>query len=215
VTYGYDDDWYAPPLVSVITPTWQRHNTLLGRCIPSVSAQTYPHVEHVIVSDGPDDELRARFMAAQDPGFRRLILLDEHPAVPHWGTFARRAGLEAAQGEFITYNDDDDALRTEHCALLAQALIDNPDAGFAYSWMLSHNPSGDHTIGDCVPPVYGQLGSPMIMHRRSVLEFATWGEPDAAEDWKLVELWIASGVQYVPVKQVTVDVYPSTFANLL
>ena len=72
-----------------------------------------------------------------------------------------------------------------------------------------------HVIGDTDAPVYGQLGSPMIMHRRSVLEFATWGEPDAAEDWKLVELWIASGVQYVPVKQVTVDVYPSTFANLL
>jgi len=216
VTYGYDDGFHPVPLVSVVTPTWHRHDLLLNRCIPSVAAQGYPNVEHVIVSDGPDDELRAKFMACQTPGFRRLILLDEHPAVPHWGTFARRAGLEAAQGEFITYNDDDDALRPEHCALLAQALIDNPQAGFAYSWMLSHNPSGDHTIGDCVPPVYGQLGSPMIMHRRELTsKYATWGEPDAAEDWKMVELWIANGVQFTHVPQVTVDVYPSTFANLL
>jgi len=215
VTYGYDDGFCPLPLVSVITPTWQRHDLLLNRCIPSVSAQTYPHVEHIIVSDGPDEELRAKFMSIQDPGFRRLILLDEHPAVPHWGTFARTAGVEAARGEFIAYNDDDDALRPEHCALLAQALIDHPEAGFAYSRMVSHNPSGDHVIGDCVPPVYGQLGSPMLMHRRDILQQAAWGEPDAAEDWKLVELWIAAGVQYIHVHEDTVDVYPSTFANLL
>jgi glycosyltransferase involved in cell wall biosynthesis len=215
MTYGEALTWHEPPLVSVITPTWQRHGLLLNRCIPSVSAQTYPHVEHVIVSDGPDEELRAKFTSCQDPGFRRLIALDEHSPVPHWGTFARLAGLEAAMGEFIAYCDDDDALRPEHCALLAQALTDNPGAGFAYSWMLSHNPSGDHVIGDVVPPVYGNFGTPMMMHRRSVLRYAGWGEPDAAEDWKLIELWIASGVQYVPVKQATVDVYPSTFANLL
>lgn len=203
------------PLVSVITPTWRRHGLLLDRCVPSVGSQTYPHVEHVIVSDGPDEELKVKILQRQGPGLIRYIQLPEHPGVPHWGTFARRAGLEAAQGSLITYNDDDDALRPEHCALLAQALIDHSEAGFAYSWMLSHNPSGDHVIGDVVPPVYGQLGSPMLMHRRSVLEYATWGEPDAAEDWKMVELWLASGVQYVPVKQATVDVYPSTFAGLL
>jgi len=208
-------DVWEMPLVSVITPTWQRHDLLVNRCIPSVSAQAYPNIEHVIVSDGPDPELRTRLLACQGPGFRRLIHLDEHPAGPHWGTYCRQAGVAAAMGEFITYNDDDDALRPEHCTLLAQALIDNPQAGFAYSWMVSHNPSGDHVIGDCVPPVYGQLGSPMIMHRRSVLQYATWGEPDAAEDWKLVEQWIANGVQYIPVKRPTVDVYPSTFANLL
>ena len=45
------------PLVSVITPTWLRHDWLLHRCMPSVQGQTYPHIEHIIVSDGPDPEL--------------------------------------------------------------------------------------------------------------------------------------------------------------
>lgn len=208
-------DVWDMPLVTVITPTWQRHDLLLDRCIPSVSAQTYPNVEHVIVSDGPDPELRTRLIGCQLPGFRRLVCLDEHPAGPHWGTYCRLAGLAAANGSLITYNDDDDALRPDHCALLAQSLIDHPEAGFAYSWMLSHNPSGDHVIGDCVPPVYGQLGSPMLMHREEITEkYGTWGEPDAAEDWKMVSHWLANGVQFTPVRQVTVDVYPSTYANL-
>lgn len=47
-----------PPLVSVITPTWNRHDLLLTRCLPSVQAQDYPAVEHVIISDGPDEDLR-------------------------------------------------------------------------------------------------------------------------------------------------------------
>ena len=46
------------PLVSVITPTWQRADLLVNRCIPSVQAQDYPVVEHIIVSDGPDQLLR-------------------------------------------------------------------------------------------------------------------------------------------------------------
>ena len=45
------------PLVSVVTPTWQRHEWLLERCIASVQAQTYPLIEHVIVCDGPDPGL--------------------------------------------------------------------------------------------------------------------------------------------------------------
>ena len=47
----------TPPTCSVITSTWQRHEALLQRAIPSVLAQTYPDVRHVIASDGPDDYL--------------------------------------------------------------------------------------------------------------------------------------------------------------
>src|SRR5262252_1881600 len=45
------------PSVDVVTPTWERHDVLLNRAIPSVQAQTYPNVRHIVVSDGPDMEL--------------------------------------------------------------------------------------------------------------------------------------------------------------
>src|SRR5678810_1424794 len=44
------------PLLSIITPTWDRHD-LLAELIDHVREQTYPSIEHVIVSDGPDDAL--------------------------------------------------------------------------------------------------------------------------------------------------------------
>jgi cellulose synthase/poly-beta-1,6-N-acetylglucosamine synthase-like glycosyltransferase len=41
------------PLVSIITPTWKRRDLLVKRALPSVAAQDYPNIEHVVVSDGP------------------------------------------------------------------------------------------------------------------------------------------------------------------
>jgi len=60
------------PRVSVITPTWQRHDLLLSRTVPSVQAQRYPSVEHIIVSDGPDPELKDKLAQPWTDGWRNL-----------------------------------------------------------------------------------------------------------------------------------------------
>lgn len=191
------------PVVSVITPTWRRHGLLLERCVPSVAAQTRADAEHVVVSDGPDPELAALLPAGVV--YREL---PEHAPGEHWGHAARLAGLEASAGELITYVDDDDALRPEHCALLAAALEEDPGAGFACSRMVTHRRSGDSVLGSN-PPRYGDTGTPMLMHRRSVLEHGTWGPASACEDWDLVARWIAAGIAWVHVPVTTVDVWPS------
>jgi glycosyltransferase involved in cell wall biosynthesis len=54
------------PLVSVVTSTWRRADVLMQRCIPSVMAQSYPNVEHIIVSDRPDDELLGKLRSFLD-----------------------------------------------------------------------------------------------------------------------------------------------------
>ena len=199
-------------LVSVITPTWLRHDPLLRRCIPSVTAQDYPAVEHVVVSDGPDPELRVLLAAAE--GVAVYVELDVHDPERHWGAAARRVGIAASTGSLITYVDDDDALRPDHVSLLAAALEANPDAGFAVSRMVSHHPSGPVTFG-YGELQYGQVGTPMLMHRRELLDVAGWGAPSACEDWDMVACWIAAGTPHVRVDADTSDVYPSTYgANL-
>jgi glycosyltransferase involved in cell wall biosynthesis len=200
-----------PPKVSVITPTWRRHDLLLDRCVPSVQAQAHPGIEHIVISDGPDPELKGILMQPQ-PWPRRLWYheLPVHDEALHWGGPARTAGIELAAGEYITYCDDDDALRPEHCTLLAGALDAHPEAGFAVSRMLSHTPGGDLTIGTG-PLAGGDVGTPMLMHRRSVLDVAGWGSPDRFEDWNLVWAWISAGISYVRVLAETSDVWPSIF----
>lgn len=207
------------PLVTVITPTWQRHDLLLDRCIPSVQAQEYLLVEHVIVSDGPDDSL------AFEIGWRiarngwkvpiRYYELPEHDPEKHWGVPGRLAAIKQAHGDYITYCDDDDALRPGHCGLMARALLDQPEAGFAVSRMLSHHesdPSRDQVFG-WGPLALGNVGTPMIMHRREILEHGTWGSASYTEDWDLVRRWLDAGVTCANVSAETSDVYPSYYRD--
>jgi O-antigen biosynthesis protein len=205
------------PKISVVTPTWQRHNLLLERCIPSIQAQAYKSVEHIIVSDGPDERLAAALKA----GRRDLITafghktwyfeLPEHDPAEHWGTYARLHGLDYASGDLIAYCDDDDALRPEHCALLAAALAEHPEAGWASSVIAGHHPGGAVTEIGHGPPSLGNIGTPAIMHRREILAHGTWGEPGIFEDWELANQWIHAGLAHVKVDEVTCDAWPSRF----
>jgi len=200
------------PKVTVVTPTWQRHEMLLTRCIPAVQAQGYPDVEHLVISDGPDQELGAKLSQPWLDGWKGLWYreLPEHAPEPNFGHYARLHGAELASGEYVTYCDDDDALRPLHCQLLAAALDENPDAGYAVSMMLSHGPHGDTTIG-WGPLACGNVGTPMIMHRREILEHGTWGPPSRLEDWEVVLKWINAGITHVRVDEETSDVWPSLY----
>lgn len=198
----------ADPLVSVITPTWERWQLLLGRCIPSVLAQDYPALEHVVVSDGPDPDLRdfitAKLSLAPHPV--RFAELPEHDPEAQWGHHARLHGIDLAKGEYIAYLDDDNSWRSYHVRLLVEAL-EETGASFAYPLMAVHG-RGEYVIG-ADPPAEGQIDTSMIVHRRGLLDVATWrwypGIPTI--DWDLVERWMAAGATWVRVPSVTCDYY--------
>lgn len=186
--------------VTCVTPTWQRHHLLLERCIPSVQVQTWPDVEHVVVSDGPDDRLAA-IIDGVDVVYGEL---PEHPDDPcNFGAYARNHGLTLATGELVCYLDDDNAFRPDHVQVLAEALL-NSDADFVYSQMLRH-PAED-VVGR-PPPAHGTVDSSTLMHRRETPgKFGLWPTPSPyAIDWELVKGWLERGATWVHVPQVTVD----------
>jgi glycosyltransferase involved in cell wall biosynthesis len=191
----------------VVTPTWQRHDLLFSRCIPSVAAQSYGSVEHVVVSDGPDEELRDKLAGL--PGVR-FEELPEHDPGARWGHWARLHGTGVAKGDYITYLDDDDAYRPEHCRLLAAALDENPGAGFAYARTIMHAQGGAYCRIGTDPPQYGQI-TVTLMHRRALLDVATWEQSEPTIDWDLVSRWLAAGVRYTSVGADTADIWPSTY----
>ena len=196
----------AVPLISVITPTWQRHDLLLDRCIPSVAAQDYPAVQHVIVSDGPDNVLAGK-IAGRSCGAVVWDALPAHDPAARWGHWARLRGLELATGEYIAYLDDDNAFRPGHLAKLAAALDADPSAGFAYSQIMMHNGGSSYVVG-VPPPAYGQIDTAAIMHRRRLLDTATWrDEGQVTIDWDIVERWLHAGAGWAHVPEVTSDYY--------
>lgn len=193
------------PTISVVTPTWQRHDHLILRCIPSVADQLYPRVEHIVVSDGKDNALYNRLKMDAPPGVR-YAELDSHDPTARWGHWARLAGIEMATGDLIAYLDDDNSYRPQHLWLLASALGEDPDAGFAYPRTLMHVYGNEYEIGTD-PPQYGHVDTSGIVHRRGILEVETWKPSLPTIDWDLVNRWMIAGIKWVHVPEVTCDYF--------
>lgn len=146
-------------LVSVITATIpSRADILEHRCKPSVAAQLYTNIEHIIELDDPPSG--------------------------DWGVRARLRALKRAKGDFIAYLDDDNAyLETHILDLMTQITITG--CNFVFS-------DDNRHIGNGVPS-FGHIDTSTILHRRDLLEIATWQPSGYAADWDLVERWLAAG----------------------
>jgi glycosyltransferase involved in cell wall biosynthesis len=92
----------APPVVSVIIPTWRRPE-LVRRAIASAAAQTEQRIEIIVVVDGRDDETIAALDRDADA---RLVV---HVPAAHLGNAdARNAGVALARAAWVAFLDDDD-----------------------------------------------------------------------------------------------------------
>src|SRR5262245_12048180 len=109
------------PLVSVLTPTWQRPELLAG-AIENVREQTYRPLEHVVISDGPD----LGFDARMGDQFRAGLILD----IPvrwvalgrNWSTYLPDSFCAApttvamllARGDVQGWLSDDERMTPDH-----------------------------------------------------------------------------------------------------
>lgn len=90
-------------MISVIIPTHNRVD-LLPRAIMSVLNQTFKDIEIIIVNDGSTDGTDA--LMEQYSYDKRINYISYTPA--RGGNFARNTGIEASNGDFIAFLDDDD-----------------------------------------------------------------------------------------------------------
>ena len=90
------------PLVSVITPTYNRLR-LLGPAVASVCAQSVADWELIVVDDGSSDGTVEWMRARGDPRIHCISL-------PHTGDVGRlrNEGARAARGQFLAFLDSDD-----------------------------------------------------------------------------------------------------------
>ncbi|MGT0191863.1 glycosyltransferase family 2 protein [Burkholderia pyrrocinia] len=107
------------PLVSIIVRT-HRRPALLRETLMSLSHQTYPRVEVVVVEDGPADsrDLVDREFSG------RLNVRYEATGVPVGRSAAGNLGLSVARGEWIGFLDDDDQFYADHVETLMQVAKD-------------------------------------------------------------------------------------------
>lgn len=92
----------AAPAVSVILPTRNRAD-LLRRSVQSVLAQTWTDLELIVVDDASTDHTAEVLGRFTDPRLRVLRRERNSGAAA-----ARNAGMSAARGRYIAFQDDDD-----------------------------------------------------------------------------------------------------------
>ncbi|MEM8784656.1 MAG: glycosyltransferase [Pseudomonadota bacterium] len=89
-------------LVSVVIPAFRARETL-PRTLASVAAQTYPHLEVIVVEDGSDDGTRALIEAYSHHPARY-----KHSGENNGAAAARNVAVAEATGDFIAFLDADD-----------------------------------------------------------------------------------------------------------
>lgn len=94
--------------MSVVIPTFNRRDTLIGAVASAVS-QSYPHKEIIVVDDGSTDGT-GNMVRRHFPVVRYIY--QENRGV----SAARNTGIKAAQGEFIAFLDSDDCWLPEKLA---------------------------------------------------------------------------------------------------
>lgn len=139
----------SPPNVSVIIPNYNRE-TLVADTISNLLAQTLQPDEIIVVDDGSTDKSVEVIRSFGD----KIKLIQQANQGPG---AARNAGLRAATGEFIQFQDSDDLYSLNK--LEAQAkLLEKTGADIAFSPWVKLKINGrnatleDHVLQHAMPP---------------------------------------------------------------
>ena len=117
-------------LVTVIIPAYNSEKTIQDAILSALS-QTWEDIEVIVVDDGSTDDTLTlcRAIAAENEKVRIIHSKEEGVSA------ARNRGITAANGEFITFLDADDALEPDMVAVLMDILAntgaDIAGCGFA------------------------------------------------------------------------------------
>jgi len=122
------------PKISVIMSTFNRAETFLPAAIKSVLDQTYKDFELIVVDDCSTDNTKEVVESFAEKDNRVLYIPMERNTGSD--TKPKNTGILAAQGEFISFVDDDTELFPYHLEVLISKLENNPKLDVVYSDML-------------------------------------------------------------------------------
>ena len=109
------------PLVTVITPTFNRADILLERAVKTCKEQTYQNIEHIIIGDGCTDDTEKKI---KDLNYVNIKFYNIEKKISYkkkienvWFSGPVRAlnfGLKKSKGIWIARLDDDDIWEKDH-----------------------------------------------------------------------------------------------------
>lgn len=129
--------------VSVVVATFRRE-TELRNALESLTKQTYPDVEIIVVDDNADQDWNRKVVAVVE------AFCSDHPDVPlklivnipNMGSAqTRNVGIEASSGDYITFLDDDDIYMPDKISNQV-AFMEAGDYDYSITDLSLYNKSG-------------------------------------------------------------------------
>jgi len=114
----------SAPLISVVVSTRDRPDRL-RTCLSRLARQIYPAFETVVVDNAPRSTDVRRIADAQATEQNLKYVLEERPGL----SWARNAGIAAADGEIVAFLDDDEAADEHWLAEIARGFARARDVG--------------------------------------------------------------------------------------
>lgn len=206
-------------LVSVITGTYNRPN-LINKCIGEVRKQTYPNIEHCIVSDGPDPLLRiwakTGWNEAPYKEFADDVPIKFVETGRQWSQFLAfsisavpfQVAQWLASGDYIMWLADDEEITAEHIEKLVD-LLEKEDVDFVYSksecWFNTKANlrfyAASNVIGES-PPASGRITQALF--RVELLDYRGFTtHVGSGTDWDQIKAWMDAGASWAFLEEVT------------
>lgn len=193
-------------LVGVIIPAYEAASTL-DETLRSVRAQTYRHLDIIVVDDGSRDSTGAVALRHAELDPRVRLIRQENAGV----AAARNAGVAATTAEFIAPIDADDVWAPDKIERQVELMRANPRATLCYSWFACidkqsriigfgarHTVEGDALREMCRTNLVGN-GSGAMMRRDAAIEAGLYDPTlrarggQGCEDYKLYLALAAAG----------------------
>ncbi len=131
------------PLISVIVPCYNVE-PYLERCFASIAGQSYASLEVILVDDGSTDGTGALCDQLAETDSRTRVVHKANGGLSD----ARNAGIDAANGELLTFVDSDDYLPHQALATLL-AVMQATEADIVEGRQKTFNEGCDCHTGNC------------------------------------------------------------------
>lgn len=193
-------------LVSVVIPTYERPEYLRG-AIQTALGQTYEPIEVIVVDDGSSEPYAGQ-VVAEFPESVICIRHDQNKGL----SAARNTGIEAANGKYIAFLDDDDRWHKDKIAHQVSTLNDHKEAGLATCLVIALTPDDkivhcetDAPSGDCSKSmlINNQIGTPsrVLVRQQCFDDIGVFDESlPTKQDWdfylRLCQEWNVVAIKY-------------------
>lgn len=163
--------------ITIITPTLNRPQEVLERCIASVNGQTFTDWEHVICSDGKHEPAVEELVRRGKDERRRYAYLSRQ--MGHFGAGVRSVLAPEAQSRYLAFLDDDNLLFPRFCERMVEVLEARPDAHFAICQIVHCGPLEPRfglppAILTGIPPATSNIDTLQVVVRTEAMRQNGW-----------------------------------------